>query len=866
MNKSKEKKSKSKLSKEKNKNGDKGQYRDITEMFKQSKSKSIGEPKKEAPSPNKEKLKKKVNETNLTTSKSKKEESESEKVNKKKLHKSKEKEEKKKKNKIIIDDESSAEYNPSISSEKSIKKDKTKKSISKKKKKSEDEMEIDEESLSIDVTPAKKRPRKPEASRRGTTNKKSGKKNENEIIGPLSNITIVLTGEFPISRDKFTNILKGLGARVTGSVSSKTSMLIHGDKLEDGRDFDQGNKYKEAVKKKVTIYNLGDFEEYMRKILCNENWSLSTAEIKSGDANETIKIGKTDKKETKKTENKAINYEGELWSVKYHPQELNDIIGNTKVISNFIEWLDDWEDVVINGNKKQTKGSFKGGRPHFENVNARACLITGDPGIGKTSSVRLIAKLKGYRTFETNASEQRNKLSINSKVGFLFDNTTLFTGDIQTKNLIIMDEVDGMSGNEDRGGIAALIDIIKKTRVPIVCIANDRQNRKLKTLVNYCYDLKFNKPDKRQISNRLMQICQKENIQCEMNALEFLCESVGNDIRQCINFVEMWAKNHNSIKFNEIQQKYGSFNKDSVCMISNFDASQKLLNSSNSKRMKFRELLDLYFIDYDLIPLLIYENYLSCFHYPSKTEELNNLAYSSDLLSTSDILEKRIRGRQDWSLLPDKGVLGSVSVCHFIRGSVGFPKFPELMGKLMTLKKTKRELKELKLCFPNCPRKGIKNEIAPLVLSLITNHINEEQYDSCLDIMKKHKITMELFKENILDLSSEKNRVAFEHLGSTAKSALTREYNKNFKTSIIRKKGGKAKVGEEESIAGGKRFDAEGNCIEEDGKGSKSKNEEEDDENDEESLDASLVVNGKEKKTKAKTKGKTKGKTKKKEK
>jgi DNA polymerase III delta prime subunit len=101
-------------------------------------------------------------------------------------------------------------------------------------------------------------------------------------------------------------------------------------------------------------------------------------------------------------------------------------------------------------------------RPTFENINARACLITGDPGIGKTSSVRLIAKLKGYKTYETNASDQRNKNSVNKNAGFVFDNKTLFGGELQEKNLIIMDEVDGMSGNEDRGGVSAIIDIIKK--------------------------------------------------------------------------------------------------------------------------------------------------------------------------------------------------------------------------------------------------------------------------------------------------------------------------------------------------------------------------------------------------------------------
>ena len=54
-----------------------------------------------------------------------------------------------------------------------------------------------------------------------------------------------------------------------------------------------------------------------------------------------------------------------------------------------------------------------------------------------------------------------------------------------------MDEVDGVSGNNDRGGIQALIKIIKTTKTPIICICNDRQSQKVKSLANHCYDLKF---------------------------------------------------------------------------------------------------------------------------------------------------------------------------------------------------------------------------------------------------------------------------------------------------------------------------------------------------------------------------------------
>jgi len=76
-----------------------------------------------------------------------------------------------------------------------------------------------------------------------------------------------------------------------------------------------------------------------------------------------------------------------------------------------------------------------------------------------------------------------------------------------------MDEVDGMSGNADRAGVffsfifhnylffflLFLIIIFKRTRVPIICICNDCQSRKIRSLANYCFDLRFQRPRVEQI-------------------------------------------------------------------------------------------------------------------------------------------------------------------------------------------------------------------------------------------------------------------------------------------------------------------------------------------------------------------------------
>ena len=62
-----------------------------------------------------------------------------------------------------------------------------------------------------------------------------------------------------------------------------------------------------------------------------------------------------------------------------------------------------------------------------------------------------------------------------------------------------MDEVDGMAGNEDRGGMQELINLIKSTKIPIICMCNDRNSQKVRSLANYCFDLRFYRPKVDQI-------------------------------------------------------------------------------------------------------------------------------------------------------------------------------------------------------------------------------------------------------------------------------------------------------------------------------------------------------------------------------
>jgi replication factor C subunit 1 len=177
--------------------------------------------------------------------------------------------------------------------------------------------------------------------------------------------------------------------------------------------------------------------------------------------------------------------------------------------------------------------------------------LSGPPGIGKTSAARIVCAQLGFEVVEQNASDTRNKSSIESSIKDLSTNkgidyfsvagkkkaqanqntdAEIWGGLATNKSVIIMDEVDGV-GAGDRGGIAALIKIIKATKTPIICICNDRSSQKLASLVNHCYDLKFQRPPINQIKNLVMRVAKNENFEMEEEQASQMIESSGNDIR-----------------------------------------------------------------------------------------------------------------------------------------------------------------------------------------------------------------------------------------------------------------------------------------------------------------------------------------------
>ena len=320
-----------------------------------------------------------------------------------------------------------------------------------------------------------------------------------------------------------------------------------------------------------------------------------------------------------------------------------------------------------------------------ENTAAKAALISGPPGIGKSSTASIVAKHLNYEVFELNASDARNKKSLDAQVAQVTQTQLLnfgggnkifaATGTRKKKRLIVMDEVDGMSSG-DRGGMAELIKIIKKSKVPIICICNDRQSQKVRSLANHTLDLRFMRPQSRTIAKRMCDIASREGLNVAPNAMEALIEQTGNDIRQVLNALQMWRAEASSddvinVSYNDMKKRMNTVQKDGKLRLNPFDCAAGILNPG---KRTLNERMDMFFVDYDLMPLLIQQNYISSVKNCNRDPLLGNLHRMADAamaVSDADLAMVLVRSEQRWDLLTKAAAMnvrvGSISQAPLLR-------------------------------------------------------------------------------------------------------------------------------------------------------------------------------------------------------
>merc|ERR1719431_2293474 len=243
--------------------------------------------------------------------------------------------------------------------------------------------------------------------------------------------------------------------------------------------------------------------------------------------------------------------EVELWVDKYKPSNCKSIIGQQGDKSNMNKlkiWLRDWNRNHLNLNGK--KGAPKPAPWGVANDNgawAKCALLSGPPGVGKTTTAYLVCKELGFDIVEMNASDTRSKKMLGESVSDTLNTTSVASmmgkgnenNKVTSKRVLLMDEVDGMAGNEDRGGIAELIALLKTSKVPVITMCNDRNHQKIRSLANHCFDLRFQRPRAEQIKAAMMSICFKEKIKIKPEALNEIIVGCGQDVRQVLHHLSM---------------------------------------------------------------------------------------------------------------------------------------------------------------------------------------------------------------------------------------------------------------------------------------------------------------------------------------
>ena len=195
------------------------------------------------------------------------------------------------------------------------------------------------------------------------------------------------------------------------------------------------------------------------------------------------------------------------WVEKYRPRRIEDVVGNPDAKKAFIAWLNKW-----------MKGS----------PSKKAALLYGPPGTGKTSLVHAAALQYGLELIEANASDVRTERALRERIFKATTETSLLG--LRGK-ILLLDEVDGISPREDRGGLEAIIELIKISRYPIVLTANDPWDPKLRSLRDLCELIQFKKIGKREIKFILREICKKEGIECEESVISAIADSAQGDLR-----------------------------------------------------------------------------------------------------------------------------------------------------------------------------------------------------------------------------------------------------------------------------------------------------------------------------------------------
>jgi len=243
------------------------------------------------------------------------------------------------------------------------------------------------------------------------------------------------------------------------------------------------------------------------------------------------------------------------WVEKYSPKSLGEVLGNAKIKAEIEVWANKWSK----------------GEPQ------KPLLLMGPPGVGKTTIAHLIGKEYFSETIEVNASDKRSYDILKRTIGEASQTRSLFQ---EGYKLIIMDEVDGINGRDDSGGVRAINETIKNAKQPLIMMANDPYSKRLTSIKTKCQAIKFTRVHSNTINAQLKRICESEGISYDPEALKVLSKQSNGDLRSAITSLEAIVDQDKNITMDSISvisQKDGEQNI--------FDTVRTVLKSKNPEHV-----------------------------------------------------------------------------------------------------------------------------------------------------------------------------------------------------------------------------------------------------------------------------------------
>lgn len=291
---------------------------------------------------------------------------------------------------------------------------------------------------------------------------------------------------------------------------------------------------------------------------------------------------------------------------------MSQIVGNKEAIQKFVDWVKSWERGV---------------------PKKRVTFLYGPPGIGKTVTVEALANDFKMELVEKNASDYRTEDAINRFAGLASQYNSLFGG----KKIVLLDELDGLTGTSDKGGVKAITDVAKTAQCPIVLIANNAYDPRFSNLRNYSLLIEFKKPPAGEVIKHLKHICASEAIQADEDALKFIAQRSEGDVRSAVNDLQALSQGKKKLTYEDVSWLGYRDRQDTI-----FSVLRMILYGRTCVSAK--QAVDMADVDIDMLFEWIYENV------PEHLTDPHDLARAMDALSMADVYRSRIRATQDWSL------------------------------------------------------------------------------------------------------------------------------------------------------------------------------------------------------------------------